>query len=391
MSRGNCRQRDGMACKPLIIAIAALLGSTYPALPLAAQQGAAKPAMNSWLLCLQGNSLSAVEVTPEHAVDIAYSACSNQESAAIREQFPELVSNPTSMDMIRSKVRNGIRASLIKVVVDDRASDPELHSQFADKVREDEQRQSSDVASLVDRASGPCQSFRASALTAPNQVSTLVKAASSPGLVTSLAGSLGPFKIDFAKDEFISTETYNEQRQSKWIQILSGGKNLVLRKTIDTYDIIYDADRGIIKVRIGSPVFDQFRQNLDGVNITIDYKILRQKEQFRGGISESVELEVPSSSLKGETQLSSRTIEIPMSPDRARKLKASAVLALQITSPIADDQDAIVLLNDITKYGEAFKGDPRGSIHNKKSYPVRVSCAAIFSGNEYIIDALQGR
>ena len=375
----------------LALVVASLPLSTCPTARLAAQEGAVKPAMNSWLLCLQGNSLSAVEVTPEHAVDVAYENCRTQEVLAIREQFPQAANDPTSMDMIRSKVRDGIKASLVKRVVDDRAADPELHAQFADKVREDERRRSSDVASLVDRATGTCQTFRSSALTAPNQLTAFVRAASAPGLSTSLAGSLGPFKIDFPKDEFISTAAYDEQRHSKWLALLAGGRSLVIRKTLDPYDVTYDADQGVMKIKVGSPLFDSLRPAVDGVDITLDYKIVRPKTQFRGGVSESVELEVPSTSLKGQTVLGSRTVEIAMRPDQARRLKANAILALQVTVPIADDPSAIVLFNDITKYGEAFKGDPRGSLHNKKSYPVSVSCAALFSGTEFISDVGKAR
>lgn len=375
----------------LALVVASLLLSTCPTARLAAQEGAVKPAMNSWLLCLQGNSLSAVEVTPEHAVDVAYEKCRTQEILAIREQFPQAANDPMSMDMIRSKVRDGIKASLVKRVVDDRAADPELHAQFADKVRDDERRRSSDVASLVDRVTGTCQSFRSSALTAPNQLTAFVRAASSPGLSTSLAGSLGPFKIDFPKDEFTSTAAYNEQRHSKWLARLAGGRSLVIRKTLDPYDVTYDADQGVMKIKVGSPLFDSLRPAVDGVNITLDYKIVRPKTQFRGGLSESVELEVPSASLKGQTVLGSRTVEIAMRPDQARRFKANAILALQVTVPIADDPSAIVLFNDVTKYGEAFKGDPRGSLHNKKSYPVSVSCAALFSGTEFISDVAKAR
>ena len=295
------------------------------------------------------------------------------------------------MDLIRSKVRDGIKASLVKRVADDRAADPELHAQFADKVREDERRQSADVAGLVDRAIGPCEAFRTSAPAAPNQLAVFVKGASSPGLITSLAGSRGPFKIDFPKDEFISTEAFNQQRQSKWLARLAGGRDLVIRKTLDSYDVTYDADRGVVRVKVGSPLFDSLRPAVEGVSLTLDYKIVRPRAQFRGGLTESVELEVPATSIRGETELGSRTIEIAMRPEQARRFKANAVLALQVTVPIADDPGAIVLFNDVTKYGEAFKGDPRGSLHNKKSYPVTVSCAALFSGGEYISDVARPR
>lgn len=335
--------------------------------------------------------MSAVEVTPEHAVEIAYDKCRTQETSAIREQFPAAANDPTSMDSIRSKVRDGIKASLVKRVAEDRAADPELHAQFADKVREDERRQSADVAGLMDRAIGPCESFRASAPAAPNQLAVFVKGASSPGLITSLAGSLGPFKIDFPKDEFISTEAYNQQRQSKWLARLAGGRDLIIRKTLDSYDVTYDADRGVVRVKVGSPLFDSLRPAVEGVSLTLDYKIVRPRAQFRGGLTESVELEVPATSIRGETRLGSRTIEIAMRPEQARRFKANAVLALQVTVPIADDPGAIVLFNDVTKHGEAFKGDPRGSLHNKKSYPVTVSCAALFSGGEYISDVARPR
>lgn len=351
----------------------------------AQEAGVPKPAMEAWLRCLQGNSFSEVEKTPEHAVEVAFDSCREQESSAIREQFPTEASSPTTADLIRTRLRDGIKATLVRRVEEDRASDPELHARFADKVRQDERARAARSGTSA-TANNQCSTFARSALSAPNRLQILVSAASSSSLTTTMLGRMGPMGMDFPKDEFQTTDAFNQQRQSRWLKLLPNAEALVIRKRLSEFDVKYDADRGVATVEIASPVYDALRPNLNAVSVTLDYKILRPKTQFRGGLSQSVEIETSASSLKGGTHLSSHVIEIPMTPDRARRLKANPTLALLISLPIASDRSAPVLVADATKFDEKFEGDPRASLHGSRSYPVAVNCALLFSGTEMVAD-----
>lgn len=101
------------------------------------QEAAVGPAMMAWLQCVHGNSSSEVTRTPANAVEIGFANCRQQESRAIREAFPAEAASPSTVDFIRTRLRAGIRTSLIARVAADRASDPEMHAQFADQVNED--------------------------------------------------------------------------------------------------------------------------------------------------------------------------------------------------------------------------------------------------------------
>ena len=231
-----------------------------------------------------------------------------------------------------------------------------------------------------------CSGFANSALSAPNRLQALVSAASSSGLSTTMLGRLGPMGLDFPKDEFQTTDAYNQQRQARWLKLLPNADSMVVRKRLNEFDVKYDADRGVATVDVGSTAYDALRPSLEAISITLDYKILRPKAQFRGSLSQSVELELAASSLKGDTRLSSHSIEIPMTPQQARVLKSSATLALLISLPIASDTSAPVIIIDATKFDEKFEGDPRASLHSSRSYPVVVKCAAMFSGATMVLD-----
>ena len=104
--------------------------------PLSAQT--AEEALNTWALCLHGNSVSEVEKTPEHAVEIAFVACRQQEATYISTKYPSATADRVEFGNVQSQLRTKLTGTLIKNVEQDRASDPDLHSKFAEKVKEDE-------------------------------------------------------------------------------------------------------------------------------------------------------------------------------------------------------------------------------------------------------------
>lgn len=357
----------------------------------AGSQEAPKPAMAAWLRCIQGNSFSEVEKTPERAVEIAFENCRKQEDNAIGESFSEEQLN-ANFEMIRTRLRDGLRATFVTRVIEDRQSDPELHAPFAEAVKEDEdglsRGKSKGLRALpvisTPKPSVSCDLFQTTALTRPNQLSAFIRASGAPALGSTLAGSTGPFKIDFAKDEFVSTSVYNTDRQSRWLALLAGGRNLVVRKMLNPNELKYDADRGIMVVEIGSEIFDPLRRDAEGVYFQIDFKVLKESTRFKGGAYESLALELSSDAIGKENWAVSGKVELSMGPDAARNLKENGVLAFEVSLPIADDAAKVVMYHDVSKIGEKFPDDPRGSLFSRRSFPVNVSCGALFAGNQFV-------